>query len=248
MIESVVADLPELPREKEAALEVKPIHRQLLTGENTYATTLLVLVTDAYGVGGGEGCESWDPETLLMQIEEDFGVKLPQQNFDKLQTALQLITGEDFYKALPDFITYCNVLNGDLFDPRTWDPADATEIAWGVTEALLISPPEEDEPFTDEIRSYIGEVLDAEGIMQPPDILRLALRGSDPAATVQAEFTDDPDMFASIYEFEQGKTDSINQYVRGHLGALSTQLASLPLRGGDATDAVQRLIGALSPR
>jgi hypothetical protein len=219
-----------------------PDAKTLWIDPGSFGTTLLVLFVDTYGTAGFD----WLPETRLAEIEADFNVALPQANFDRLETAIKIVTGEDFYKSLPDFINFCNVLCGDILEPNQWNPADAGEIAWGVTEALLLSPPEEDEPFTDEIRAYIGKALDAEGIMQPPDVLRIAMRDSDPVATVSTDFSDDPEMFNMVYQFEQGKTDDINDDVRQSLQALSAQLDKLPLRGGDTSQAVQRLLGAVT--
>ena len=54
-----------------------------------------------------------------------------------------------------------NVLAGSEFDPETFDPADSAECAWAVTEALLLSPPDERDTqpvFSDEIRKYIQEM------------------------------------------------------------------------------------------
>ena len=219
-----------------------PAYKSVWEGEDTFATTMLVLFVDTYGTEGF----TWLPEAIAVQIEEDFNVKLPRANFDRLMAAINLSTGDDFFKVAADFVALTNVLTGDLFDPRTWDPADAQEIAWAVSEALLITEPDEEEPFTEEIRAYIAAVLDAEGIMQPPDILRIALRGGpDPTQVVQSEFSDDPQMFGAIYGFEQSKTEAINTRVKACLEALSTQLAELPLNGGDAQGVVQSMLKAL---
>lgn len=219
----------------------RQVIRDAWTGDGTFATTLLVLAVDTYGTE----CTKWTPQTIKAEIEDDFHLKLPQPNLERLLAAIQLLTTDDFYIALPDFITLCNVLSGGTFDPRHWDPADAVEIAWGVTEALLISPPESDEPFSPEIRSYIGAVLDQEGIIHPPDTLRLALRTDNLAAKVQGEFHDDPTMFASIYQFEQQKTEAINRVIKESLFALSQQLEQLQLDDGDTKDVVQRMLHSL---
>jgi hypothetical protein len=43
-----------------------------------------------------------------------------------------------------------------------------------MTEALLIQPPDDDDenPFSEDIVAYIGQVLNQEGIISPPDILK----------------------------------------------------------------------------
>lgn len=220
----------------------KQRYAEVWTGDATFATSLLLLAVDLYGTEAFD----WDFATLKMEIEEDFDLVLPQANFDRLVVAINLLTTDDFWKSLPDFIAWCNILDGDTYDPRVFDPADAEEIAWGITEALLIEPPDEDEPFTDEIRAYIGAALDQEGIINPPDILRLALRSNpDLTSTIQGEFSDDPEMFGAIYQFESQKTTAINEYVKARLKLLSTQLRELPLRSGDTADVMQRVIGQL---
>lgn len=218
--------------------QTKALFRDAWTGDSTYATCLLVMLVDTYG----SEAFTWDFTTIKMEVEEDFDLKLPQANFDRLMVAINLLTTDDFYRSLPEFIAWCNILDGDRYDPRVFDPADSAEIAWGVTEALLIEPPEEDEPFTDEIRAYIGAVLDQEGIINPPDILRIALRDNpDLFATVQGDFSDDVEMFEAIYGFEQSKTTAINEHVKMRLSHLAQQLEALPLRSGDGAGVLNHL-------
>jgi hypothetical protein len=205
------------------------------TNPDAFTTTLLVLFLDKYGTEGLK----WDPATIAMEVEQDFGVALSGPNFDRLMTGVQLLVTDDFYKSLPTFIAFCNVLAGGSWNPELWDPADALEIAWGITEALLISPPEDEEPFTEEIRAYIGYTLDAEGIMQAPDVLRIAARNTQ--AFVQNDFSDDPEMFAAMYAVEQEKTNEINKIVRFRFGLLAKQLEGLELRTGDARGIVRHL-------
>jgi len=229
--------------DKQSSLQQKRTLQDAWTGKGTFATTLLLMFVDAYGTEGF----TWAEQTIRMEIEDDFEVKLPQANFDRLMAAVAILTTEDFYKSLPDFIQLCNILSGSPYDPRQWDPADATEVAWGITEAVLIEPPDEDEPFTEEIRAYIGKVLDDEGIMEPPDILRLASRetAADISNRIQADFTDDPTMFTAIYEFEAAKTDDINGSLLRALTSLASQLEALPLKDGNTEEVVQRMLRTL---
>lgn len=222
------------------------IARDAFMSPVTYATVLLTLVVDVYGTE----CFNWDPETLQMELNDDYQMQIPQANFDRLMVAILMQGSPDFYKSLPDFIEYCNVLSGDSYDPGTWDPADTTEIAWGMSEAMLICPPDDgdDEPFTEEILAYIGAALSSEGIMTPPDILQLALRDSDPVAKVSTEYSDDPIMFNSIYDLESSKTESINVAIRSGLQRLSEQLDALQLRSGSTKGVVQQMLQALSTK
>ena len=199
---------------------------------------MLVVFWDTYGTEGLQ----WEPTTIAMEIEADFQVCLSQANFDRLLAAIQILTTDSFYKSLPDFINFCNILSGDTYDPRMWDPAETDEIAWGITEALIIDVPDEEDPFSDEILAYIGKALDDEGIMNPPDILRLAIRDGVNTMRVQNDYTDDPEMFAAIYGAEASKTDSINELIRNRLKALSDQLQGLHLRTGNAKDVISGLL------
>ncbi len=224
--------------------------RDVFTSPDSFATTLLTLFVDMYGTEGF----SWDPETIRLQLNDDLQLendkrnRIPEANLDRLMAAINLILSDDFYKSLPDFVTYCNVLAGDAYDPRTWDPNDAVEIAWGITEGLLISPPDDndDTPFTEEITAYIGTVLNQEGIINPPDVLKIAIRDIEPATVVAGEYADDPAMFSAIYSFESGKTEEINNIVKASLQRLSDQLALLPLQSGSAVGAVQQMLRALT--
>lgn len=211
--------------------------------KETRATVLLTMFLDRFGTEALE----WDPATIALEVEDEFDVDLPQLSLDRLIVAIQILTTDRFFKRLPDFIAFCNVLDGDPFQPDTFDPADAEEVAWGITEALLISPPEDDdpEPFTDEIRAYIGSVLDSEGILNPPDILRIALRIVNVSPAMK-DFSDDPTMFNAIYDVEAGKTEDINQSIRFRTELLTEQLAALSLKNGTTQHVAEMLKKSLS--
>jgi hypothetical protein len=210
------------------------------TDPTTFGTTLLVMFADRFGTAGLQ----WEPESILYAVENEFHVALPAANFDRLMAAISVKLSNAFYKDLPTFIDICNVLSGDSFDPRVWDPADSSEIAWGITEVLLLDPPDPDdeEPFTDEIRAYIGKVLEAEGIITPPAILRIALR--DSFDNHPDTYSDDPEMFNAIYDYEASKTSDITKMLKEGLKRLGQQLDSLSLRTGDARGVVSGITKA----
>jgi hypothetical protein len=127
-----------------------------------------------------------------------------------------------------------------------FDPADSVECAWAVTEALLLVPPdaEDPEPFSDEVRHYIGAVLREEGYVTAPDVLRIALDG-DFADHVRFNFADDPEMFQGIYDVQASKAAEVTDTVRENLTELLEQIQSLPLVHGDARGLVARLSGQI---
>ncbi len=204
------------------------ILQQRWTAPDSFATTLLTMFADRFGTEGFH----WDPNTILLLVEREFQVDLPAANFDRLMAAIALHLSDGFYNDLQTFIDTCNVFSGDLYDPRTWDPADAGECAWGIVEALLLCPPEnEEQPFTEEILAYIGKVLDVEGIRTPPAILQMAIRQNREHID---DYSDDPVIFAGIDEFQRSKSSEINATLKRNLRQLIEQLQSLPLRTGDA--------------
>lgn len=219
----------------------KNLMQEAWTSRETFASVLLTMYIDRFGLEA----LSWDPTTISMEIEDEFDVDLPQLALDKLMVAIQILTTDRFYKSLPDFISFCNVLSGDPYRPDMWDPADAEEVAWGVTEALLIYPPEDDdpEPFTDEIRAYIGAVLDSEGLVNPPDILRIALRQARVSPSI-GDFSDDPMMFNAVYDLEEGKRQDIEQSIRFQTKLLVAQLRALNLKNGSAEQVAAMLENA----
>lgn len=219
----------------------KKLMQEVWTSKETFGSVLLTLFLDRFGTEALE----WDPSTIAMEIEEEFDVDLPQLTLDRLMVAIQILTTDKFFKSLPDFVMFCNVLDGDVYNPETFDPADAEEVAWGITEALLISPPDDDdpEPFTDEIRAYIGATLDKEGIINAPDILRLALRTARVSPNME-EFSDDPMLFNAIYDLEAGKTEDINQSMLLKTQLLIAQLQALNLENGNTDDVIKMLHNA----
>lgn len=214
----------------------KKVLQEAWKSRETFGCVLLTMFLDRFGTEA----LGWEPATIAMEVEEEFDVELPQLSLDRLIVAIQILTTDRFFKSLPDFITFCNVLNGDEYSPDSWDPADAEEVAWGITESLLIAPPEENDPFTDEIRGYIGKVLDSEGIINPPDILRIALREARVSPSI-GDFSDDPEMFNAVYDLETGKTEDINQTIRFKTKLLVAQLRALHLENGK-TEAVAAML------
>jgi len=227
--------------------------KRLWVSPDSFASSLLLLFVDEYGneepVDDHEvtPCLNWDPETIVSEIEDDLQIQLPRYSIDKLMTAVCLARPDksaDFYQSLPDFIVFCNILSGDTFDPRLPDPADAAECAWGINEALVLAPPNQSDenPFAPEIVAYIGKVLDDEGIIQPPGVLRLGLvGGQDKSGEVGSVFADDPEMYGAIWKVQKAKSEDIEEIVHSRLRSLFAQIGSLPLQNGSAAHLAQRM-------
>ena len=216
--------------------------RSIWTNNEAYATTLLLCFIDVYGTEGLE----WDPMTIRAEIEEDFNVKVPAKVFNKLMAGINLASTDQFYTSLPDFIDLCNILSGDVLDPRWFDPADPGECAWGITEAMLISPPdrEEENPFAQDIVGYIAETIKSHGIQNPPDVLKIGLKGDAEqiAENVAQTFSDDPEMYSAIWKVQQEKSEEIRVYVKTNLKNLLNQIEGLHLNNGDVSNIIKKMM------
>ena len=63
--------------------------RELWTSPQTFASVLLTVFLDRFGVEALD----WEPATVALEIEEEFGVDLPQSVLDKLMTAINIQIG-----------------------------------------------------------------------------------------------------------------------------------------------------------
>lgn len=209
---------------------------QALQNQDTFATTLLVVLIDKFGTD----VLTWSPETIRMEVLDEFQVTLPPVCLHKIMAAIALVTTDVFFCNLPKFIQLCNVLADDEFQPEVFDPADVFEIAWGITEALLLFPPDEEEPFCDDIRRYIGFMLHEEGIVNPPDVLQIALRDiAKPDPLIND--VDDPTMYAAFYENQAAKSADITNMLSRQLSDLLAELSSLQLTTGNTKQLVESI-------
>ncbi len=186
------------------------------------------------------------PETIAGELHDDFDVRLPEGNFDRLMAGIQLVTTDKFYKSLPDFIQLCNILAGDLADDA-FDPADVYDISWGLVEATLLAPPDDQDesPYCDDIRQYIGAMLDEVGLLDGPDMLQLGLRNGPDKHQILSQWADDPETLAAIRSRQDEAAQDLTQYVNDRLRTLIAQLAKLPLSNGQldgVLDDLQRLM------
>lgn len=224
--------------------------RGVLEDPNTSATVLLVLLMDFYPPRPEENTAeflNWAPQSIRHQLSDDFGARISDATIGRIMAGIHLITSDEFYHNLPTFNDLCVVLAGEPHRIDMFVPASAAACAWGITEALLLSPPDQNdkEPFDDEIRAYISKALHDEGILTAPDILRIALHDPKLADKVRYDFADDPEMFGAIFESEASKTDDINRFVKGRLRQTLETLESLPLRRGNVEQLAAKMLANL---
>lgn len=205
--------------------------RDVLVSLDSFMTTLIVVLIDEFGTAA----LAWDAETLRLELVDTFGVTQPATVFDKMLAGIAMLTTDRFYKSLADFVDLVPAIIGCGYAPGQFDPLGCGELAWAISEALLIEPPEDpDNAFTQDIRLYIGRMLDREGIIDPPDVLRVALRSGNRRADIAAIHGNDATTMSTINKVESAKTNEINETIKLNLTRLLQQISTVRLTNGNA--------------
>ena len=218
---------------------MKHIIQQLLESDDAFATTLLIASLDEFGTE----CLGWLPQALRLELSETFNANPSIMAMDRLMAGIAILTTNAFQISLPTFNEFCGILSGEPHNPEFFVPIDAASAAWGITESLLIHPPEGDDHFSEDITAYIAALLKQEGIITPPDVLRIAHLHMPKVESL--DFSDDPEMFEAVFSVEKGKTDEINRFVKSMLSELVKQLASLQLQHGSTANIAEKMMKSL---
>jgi len=219
---------------------VRLVHRAMLQDEETFATPLVLILLDCFGTEALD----WTPETIRQELEDEYSIRLPSINLDKIMAAVLILTTNYFYQDVRSFIHICNVLAGNDFDPTEFDPADPFEMMLAINEVFLLWPPsaenDADEQFSEEIQEYIRQVLDVEGVLRPIDVFQVAMR-EDRSSQIAEDYSEDPEMFAAVFKTQQEKVGELGAAYLEAMQELTDQLEDLPLRNGSTTELVARL-------
>ncbi len=201
----------------------------LLAGDDTFATTILLLACDRFGTE----CltpDVWSRETFRMELMREYGAAPSSGNLDRLMAACDIVTSDAFYADVDTFVRHCNVLAGSDADFETVDVASVDECAWGVTEATLLWPAER-ETFAPEVAAYLKERLKYEGFTRPPGILAHLVTSAE--LSVESDFADDPVLYSAVGQAGRSKATEVEQGVTADARELLDQLKPLRLRNGD---------------
>jgi len=199
--------------------------RQKLEDEETFATTLLVILIDEYGTDMFE----WDPDTLVEAAKGTFKAEIPQVNRDKIWGLITVLSTNMFHSDAMVFNAVCQAFNNEESDFEIFNPISLEGAAWGVTEVILNDPESPiNDRFSEEVRRYIGVLVDSRGLSQVPVVLSMALP-SKSLSEGAAAYANDPEMYAAINGTQQANTDSISEYTKERVRALFSELKGLPL-------------------
>ena len=210
--------------------------KKVLESPEATATALTVILMDNYGTEFLD----WEPDTLRIQVAEDYGADLPDNNWDKVWAVVTLMTTDLFYNSLEAFNHICNSLAGTGADFDKWDIAEPEEIMWGVAEAVLLDPPDKQGyDFSHEIKQFVGLALSEYGIWRTPRLLRDVVEEPNlPEDPTDINFSDDATMHAAFFDHQSAILAGLEEVVLQRLRLLHAQLLSLPLENG-SPEAVQ---------
>lgn len=182
----------------------------------------------------GEEIYGWSSETLDLEAEDQFGVRMPPENLDKLDALISSLQSEVFYQDWSAFTGVCQVLCGSDDPFSLSDPLMVAEMAWGVLEVQL----NDSTPgvWSDEVKRYVGLILHEEGFVSPPGVLRFAdmpevYRGSDSPADMSQE-----------KQADTAHKAVVEQYIEEQSLLLFKQLRALPWM---TDDQLEKLMGEL---
>lgn len=207
-----------------------------------FGLNALALFIDTFGTEA----LTWAPETIEMELRDEFGGDAEDANYERLMAAISVVTTDSFFNSVPDFCRVCVTLAGHRVGAESMILPDSGDVAWGITEAMLINRPDDKEPFSPEVVEFIRQVLDEEGILSPPDVLRIAGMSRKLMDQVSYDFSDDPTMFQAIQENEESRSQAVDLLVRGRMKSLITQLQNLPLvNARNKTELTTKLLAKL---
>lgn len=200
-------------------LKTGPDHlilKAILTSPSTLATVLHSIAYKAFG----EEMYDWEPETLELEINEEFEVEIPSVNLDKLMALISAITTDAFYRDWVAFFSICKILNGDDSPMDASDPLLPPEMAWAVTEVRLND--DSTPNWSPDVARIVGVSLEEDGFISPPPMLAFAkfgerYIGSDTPADMHQD---------ALANTEHVKV--VEEYIELQSLLLFKQLAALP--------------------
>lgn len=208
--------------------QVSHAFAKVLADENSFATTLTVLLVDTYGTEYTE----WDPATVGTSVKQDFGVAITEGIADRIQAGATLLTTDLFFRQLEAYIPTCNALFMLPVLPDTFLPAPLEACAWGCVEARFLLGDLYEASFSGHIPEYVGKLLDNHGIWFAPEMLAFAEYPSE--GRIDDPLPGPEDLQAIQLQLQSEKKTALEQEARERFQVLVGQLQALPLQNASA--------------
>lgn len=210
---------------------------RLWSDPETFGTSLIALLIDNYGT---EILES-EPEVIRYSLSADLGTEPHEKSIEKVMAMRLVYTTDLFWNTWESFHMVCDALNGNEIDMRMWSPISPEDMAWGITEVMLNDPPEQQKKdpvdgapppppsrFSQEVRRYMGVLLQEQGI----DNAFGMLQDAEFVNTVNTMPTE-PVIHKAYFDRKENTKRDVDIYVKRRFAALTNQIQKLPLRNRD---------------
>lgn len=185
------------------ALKSPAIVSQAFEDDTTPAFTLYTLCFGKFG----PDIHDWEPETLWLEIQDEFKTDTTESNKDKIQAAIALVVNNRFYEDYQAFEGICKAFNNQSPDFEWATPLTPEECAWAVAQSKLIdSTPEE---FSEDVKTYVCEILRLGGLFIAPPQLDFCNIG----AKYKVEHYVSKDMYPKIINSQKIKLKKIELYI-----------------------------------
>jgi len=168
--------------------------RQMLEDPDS---TPAILLAGAVGVFGSDFV-SWDPETIAKELSRE-NIEIPPAKRNQLTAAAQLVSSDQFWSGVFDYITLVNALSSGRILLDVFDPATTLETCQAISDALLIWPHRPVEDFSINIINYIDATRLWEGVYMPPKFLMNCFNFATREDIFQS-WSDDPQMVSAVYQ------------------------------------------------
>jgi hypothetical protein len=196
-----------------------------------HASCLLLLAVDSWGTE----CLGWEPETFSSAVRDTFHTELDGLNYDKLNAAISVLSSNLYHRSPGAFCAINKALSFKSVQPNEFNVCALDDVLWGTTEVQLLEGKEEfiEQGFTQDISRYVGQLLQAEGITNPPSNLQFAKMDEGYLeANKNTEF-EDPMVWKMTMQREEEDLEQMNQFMGINLQRLFLQLRALPLTNRD---------------
>ena len=146
--------------------------RKVLEDEDSSAVGCFLAMREALG----DGCRSWEPESLWLTLSRR-KIDVPALNRDKILAAHTITMIPAFWWEVNCFQNTVMAFNNVLSNPGALQEATPGQFAWGVFEAEMIytyADFDETPEFDREPALYAGACLHRAGYILAPNLLRFA--------------------------------------------------------------------------
>lgn len=221
----------ELPANPEA---IQKLSLALLSPTSCVTTTMLATIE----IFGTE-CLDWEPQTFVMEFGDLFHKSPPRYLLDRVQTGAVLFTTDQLYQTMESFNSIALVMNHEGPSFLNFEPVDAAEAAWCVSEAaLLLGEDYDPKQFTPEVATYVGVLLSQDGFLRPPPMLKFAIM---PDMSISGE--PDTELLMSRERQNSQSMADLESFIRARYINLVDQLEAVPVSHPEAgwTTLLQRL-------